>query len=113
MMIELPLPPSVNAMFIKSKPGSRRGKALSPQYVAWRKDVDETFERYGYGMLERPYGVSIRINVNNQSDIDNRVKAVLDALVRNGVIYGDQWIDELFVKRDRTVTGCVVEWWTL
>jgi Holliday junction resolvase RusA-like endonuclease len=113
MMIELPIPPSTNELFAKAWKGAKFGKGISVKYAAWRLDADEAFKRYGHGLSVRPYGVSIRVNVDNQSDIDNRVKAILDALVRNGVICGDQWIDELFVKRDATVTGCVVEWWTL
>lgn len=110
-MITLPIPPSVNEMFGKAHINSKFGKNLSKAYKVWRTDVDKLFMAKRFPVVIRPYGVEIRVNVNRNSDIDNRIKAVLDALERNKVICGDQWVDQLQVFRDPFVEGCVVRWW--
>lgn len=106
-MIVLPLPPSTNNLFINAKHG--KGRFLSPDYKAWRKSAAEALTLCAWDMPARPYSVTIRVNINHQSDIDNRVKAVLDLLVERKVIEGDHWINALHVYRDRTVDGCTVE----
>lgn len=106
-MIRLPTPPSTNNMFINAKNG--KGRFLSPAYKAWRKAACEALDICAWDMPAAPYGVTIRVNVNHQSDIDNRVKACLDLLVEHKVLTGDQWINALHVYRDRTIDGCTVE----
>jgi Holliday junction resolvase RusA-like endonuclease len=106
-MIALPLPPSTNNMFINAKNG--KGRFLSPAYKAWRKSAAEALDICAWDMPAPPYGVTIRVNVNHQSDIDNRTKAVLDLLVEHKVLTGDQWVNALHVYRDRTIEGCTVE----
>lgn len=106
-MIVLPVPPSTNNLFINAKTG--KGRFLSPAYKAWRKAAAEALTLCAWDMPCRPYDVTIRVNVNHQSDIDNRTKAVLDLLVEHKVIDGDQWVNALHVYRDRNVDGCTVE----
>lgn len=106
-MIALPLPPSTNNMFINAKNGN--GRFLSPVYKAWRKCAAKHLTLQSWDMPTPPYGVTIRVNVNHQSDIDNRTKAVLDLLVEHKVLTGDQWVNALHVYRDRTIEGCTVE----
>lgn len=106
-MIRLPVPPSTNNLFINARNG--RGRILSPDYKAWRKVAAKALTMSAWDMPSRPYDVTIRVNVNHQSDIDNRIKAVLDFLVEHKVIDGDQWVNALHVYRDRTIVGCTVE----
>lgn len=106
-MIALPLPPSTNNMFINARGG--KGRFLSPVYKAWRKSAAKALTLQSWDMPAPPYGVTIRVNVNHQSDIDNRVKACLDLLVEHKVLTGDQWVNALHVYRDRTIEGCTVE----
>lgn len=106
-MIALPLPPSTNNMFINAKNG--KGRFLSRAYKAWRKSAAKALDIHAWDMPAPPYGVTIRVNVNHQSDIDNRTKAVLDLLVEHKVLTGDQWVNALHVYRDRTIEGCTVE----
>lgn len=107
-MIALPMPPSVNALFVQSRMGSRRGRAPSPQYVKWEREAGQALERQPWPECAPPYAVTIAVNIDRRGDIDNRVKPILDLLVKHGVIAGDQWVDALFVRRDRTVAGCTV-----
>lgn len=106
-MIVLPLPPSTNNLFINARNG--RGRILSPDYKAWRKLAAKALTLQSWDMPGRPYGVTIRVNINHCRDLDNSTKAVLDLLVEHKVIDGDQWVNALHVYRDRTIEGCTVE----
>lgn len=107
-MIVLPLPPSVNELFVEARKGAYRGRAPSPQYARWKDAAGKALEAHEWPEVSPPYAVSISVNINHQGDIDNRIKAVLDLLVKHKVITGDQWINTLFVRRDRTIDGCTV-----
>lgn len=104
-MISLPLPPSLNNAFVNS----RSGRYRSPAYKAWQKAAADHLTLQSWDMPTPPYGVTIRLNINHRSDVDNRAKAVLDLLVKHGVLTGDQWVNALHVYRDRTIEGCTVE----
>jgi Holliday junction resolvase RusA-like endonuclease len=104
-MIELPLPPSTNNLFI-NLPG--KGRVRSGAYKAWERQASASLTFASWDMPTKPYTVTIRLNMDHRGDIDNRVKAVLDLLVRHGVLEGDQWVNELHVYRDRTVAACQV-----
>lgn len=106
-MIILPVPPSTNNLFINARNG--RGRILSPDYKAWRKLAAKALTLQSWEMPGRPYGVTIRVNINHRRDLDNSTKAILDLLVEHKVIDGDQWVNALHVYRDRTVYGCTVE----
>jgi len=104
-MICLPLPPSLNNAFFNRA----RGRTRSPDYKAWQEAAGKRLTLQSWDMPSPPYGVTIRVNINHKSDIDNRVKPVLDLLVKHGVLTGDQWVNAIHVYRDRTVDGCTVE----
>lgn len=114
MIIALPMPPSTNMMFINSRNATGKGRFPSPAYKAWKKAAAERLESYtALPKLEKPYGVHIRLNLNHQSDIANREKALCDALVTAGIICGDQWIDTLRIDRDATIPDAEIEVWSL
>lgn len=104
-MIQLPLPPSTNNLFI-NLPG--RGRVRSGAYKAWEKRARTALTFASWDMPARPYAITIRLNMDHRGDIDNRTKAVLDLLVKHKVIDGDQWVNELHVYRDRSVPECTV-----
>jgi Holliday junction resolvase RusA-like endonuclease len=103
MIISIPIPPSANALFIALRNGSR---VKSPVYQAWLKEVVPMMRR---DPMPKPYAITIRANVNHRRDIDNLAKPILDALVKAGLMIGDQWVNEVHVYRDRTVHRCTVE----
>ncbi len=109
----LPVPPGVNNLFasviIKGKPR----RIISRDYKAWREKAAKILDRYVTEPLPKPYGAHIRVHVNHCSDIDGRIKAVLDALVTAKIIIGDQWINTLRVDRDLSIPECSVEIWSL
>ena len=99
------MPPSANNMFFNVK---GRGRVISKDYAAWRVRAAEALTLAAWDMPAKPYTVIIRLNIDHKSDIDNRVKPVLDLLVKHKVISGDQWVNALHVYRDRTVAACQV-----
>lgn len=114
---QIPLPPSVNQMFTSPRPGSKRGRGLSPGYKIWR-DVAGSIAKRAYSRAERPiigqpYSAYLRIGIDHRSDLDGRIKATLDLLVKCLPIPDDRYIDRLVVERDRAVEGVIVELVTL
>lgn len=106
-MIALPLPPSLNNAFVNRQDG--KGRYRSSSYKAWQRAAGDCLSVSAWDMPKAPYGVTIRLNIDHRSDIDNRVKPVLDLLVKHGVLTGDQWVNSLHIYRDRTIDGCTVE----
>lgn len=113
MIFYLPMPPSVNEMYIIRKVKGRTGRSLGWGYRAWRDEAVKAMKRQwdeqGKPIVIAPLAVDIGINLNRRSDLDNRVKACLDALGK--AIPGmpdDRWIDDLRVYRDPTIEGARV-----
>lgn len=109
MNISLPMPPSTNNLF--ATVNGRR--VVSRDYNMWRKTAYELLRLFKGKPIEKPYGVHIRLDLNHKSDIDNRVKPILDALVASETICGDQWVNTIRVDRDHSVNECQVEVWSL
>lgn len=87
--VELPRPPSVNNAFVNNpKTG---GRYPSPDYKAWKKEAAQLLmaqrARCAVGPVE--IGITVQEIPRYPSDIDNRIKPVLDCLVENGIIDGD------------------------
>lgn len=84
--VEVPLPPSVNHLFVTR--GRRRFK--SPEYRAWLAAAVPLL-----AALVRPERLPVEITVlvlgkvNNSRDLDNLLKPLGDAVVRARVIPGD------------------------
>ena len=112
--VNLPLPPSTNMMFINSPNLKGKGRFPSPEYKAWKKEASgiliREWERQGCPTIDKPYSIYIRLNVNHQSDIFNREKAITDLLVATIPGFPDDcWINEGTIKRDRTIEAASVE----
>jgi Holliday junction resolvase RusA-like endonuclease len=113
MTFDLPLPPGVNNLFASILIKGKQRRIITRDYKAWREQAAKVLDCYSADPLPKPYGAHIRVNVNHRSDIDGRIKAVLDALVTANVIVGDQWLNTLRVDRDPTVRECTVEVWSM
>lgn len=92
IIYELPLPPSVNAMFANRSVGKQRarGRIRTEAYRKWREQAG--LHILCQGPLRKMAGsVNLRITISDgaSGDIDNRCKAVLDFLVHHGIIEGD------------------------
>lgn len=110
MTFDLPMPPSVNEMYVLRAVKGKTGRSLGFGYRKWRDSasslVKHAWREQGEPLVVAPLRVCIGINLNRRSDIDNRVKACLDVLGKAvPFMPDDRWIDDLRIYRDPTITG--------
>lgn len=87
--LQLPAPPSVN----KSMLNARTGRVMHPNVRAWRKTCAWMIKAAGQGRIDGRVAVAINVErINAHADIDNRVKLLLDLLVRERVIDDDRHV---------------------
>jgi crossover junction endodeoxyribonuclease RusA len=109
--LHLPFPPSVNTYYRRSK----HSTYLSQKGRDYKQKVAEVVSTH-YPLLENAMAgrlsvfLSLFPPTHRSMDIDNRVKATLDALQDAGVFEDDEQIDELHVVRREVVKGgrCMV-----
>ena len=98
MKITTPYPPSVNHMWVRNRNGSVRVSAAGKLF---RDEV--TMMRPGPGKLclTGRLAVSVRLHApdKRRRDLDNSMKALLDALAHALVYVDDSQIDRLVVER--------------
>ena len=104
LVLSLPFPPSMNTywrtfrgMTVLSKQGREFKAAVADYVVEYRvpKLVDSKL-RVSMVLFPRD---------KRKIDIDNRIKAVLDALQDAGVFNDDFQVDELSIVRGKTIKG--------
>jgi len=103
----LPMPPSVNGLFANS---GKRGRVRTPAYAKWARAAHWTIiSRCPQPRLvPPPYTVRISLPIVMRGDLDNRVKAVLDVLVKSGVMDDDSHVMDLRVIRELSEAECWV-----
>ena len=115
--LALPLPPTFNQAW---KPGRRAdGKAsliLAEEQKRFRRIVwTEVRAQLGLPIRPIPGRLMVRLELYQatriRQDIDNRIKALLDALKGAGVFEDDSQVDRLIVTRAGLLRGggCIVE----
>jgi len=85
---ELPRPPSVWDMYV----GWGKSRRLSAEYEAWRMGAGLMLnsQKRKQGKVSGPFRASIAFRrPSKRSDIDNRIKPVLDLLQFVGIIQND------------------------
>lgn len=107
IVLDLPLPPSVNAAFA----GGRAQRHLTMKTAAYRFWLQQVQERYGDHRIGAigavPYGLWIELPMKMRGDIDNRVKLLSDVLRRTkdagfglAVVEDDDAMSALYVQRE-------------
>jgi crossover junction endodeoxyribonuclease RusA len=102
--LTLPLPPSINCYWRKSP----RGMYITKDGKTFRQRVAEIVaERNAikFGAARLCVAMHVSMRDRRVADVDNRIKAALDALTHAGVYDDDSQIDELFVARGPIVKG--------
>ncbi|WP_332116045.1 RusA family crossover junction endodeoxyribonuclease [Azorhizobium caulinodans] len=107
--VDLPFPPSVNAAW-----RSVKGRVLlSKKYRQWLDEAEGRFLEQGAHKLPRVSGAfeaSIVLDAGKRrtSDVDNRIKPVLDALQRFGLVANDRHCDRLTIAWGDAPAGCSI-----
>ena len=104
LILDLPLPPSVNHYW--GQHGHRR--YVSKAGVAFKQQVAEYVIDYRVpklGTARLAMTVVLFPKDRRKQDIDNRIKALWDALADAGVFDNDEQIDTLFIERGEIKKG--------
>ena len=96
--LTLPLPPTINHYYGQRPKG---GRYIKPAGLAFRQTVAEIVAALGYATLTGRIALYAAIHPANKrkQDIDNRAKALQDALTHAGVWLDDEQIDILHLVR--------------
>jgi len=101
IQIEIPFPPSMNRLWRASKGG---GVYRSPEYAAWRKEAAWAIAAQSRGQsITGPFKITMLVVAPDKRhrDIDNLLKASLDAVAASGLIENDRhcrWIEARWVE---------------
>ena len=98
LILDLPLPPSVNHYW--GQHGHRR--YVSKAGIAFKAQVSDYVIEYRVpklGTARLAMTVVLFPKDRRKQDIDNRIKALWDALADAGVFDNDEQIDTLFIER--------------
>jgi hypothetical protein len=107
----LPLPPSSNMMFATDFKTKRR--FATKEYREWKRLAGATlfhqWQEAGRPQITKPYEVHIQVDINHQSDIVNREKAITDLLVSTIPDFpDDRWINRMLIERRRDMEASVI-----
>lgn len=113
IVLELPLPPSVNAAFANRRRGKGRGRIKTRAYRSWIDQADRHLLMQKRGLPREPILGQLRLEINvpasMRGDISNRIKLVEDFLVSRDITADDKNNWEVLIKRDKSITCCVVK----
>ncbi len=112
--VHLPFPPTANNLFSNIR-GSRGGRVISKAYKAWRLKAALSIYQQSLIPIMGPIKVEIWLGRPSQAkrDIDNYIKALLDALVNHRLIEGDHLVQSLRVSWcSKPGAKVVVEAWS-
>lgn len=105
MQIRLPYPPSINHYYR----AWRNRVVISAAGVRYRRDVAAVTEGQQKLLGRLRLEMTVYPPDRRRRDMDNVLKATLDALQHAGLYDDDSQIDELIVKRgNKVIAGCLV-----
>lgn len=94
--LELPIPPSLNAMFANAR---GKGRVKTREYRMWIKHAkwDVWLATKGqHKTIEGPFDVEIECDrPNMRRDLDNIIKPLLDILVSEDVVTDDRYVKRI------------------
>lgn len=108
VIIDLPTPPSVNALY-RNVVG--KGRVKTERYRTWATAAGWELRRQCPHGVPGRYGIRVTVGRtdNRRRDLSNTIKAVEDLLVAHGVVSDDSLCDEISMAWSRLVKGCRVE----
>ena len=99
LMIELPFPPSINHAWKLRVVGKRAMVYMSQEALNFRAEVKRRVGTITSTKARLSVTITLYAPNKRRYDIDNRVKAVLDAFTHAGVWDDDEQIDMITVFR--------------
>jgi Holliday junction resolvase RusA-like endonuclease len=98
--VEISMPPSLNNAY-RNVPG--KGRVKDEAYASWMNDAVKILAALvpAHQRIAGRISVSIVLPEKMRGDIDNRVKPILDALVKSGRVDDDRNVAELYVRKLR------------
>lgn len=110
IIIDLPMPPSVNRIWRANKAGKKR-VSISPEYDAWKKQADLLAMSSGQFRGIQPIRGKFEARIilkRVRGDLDNRAKGVLDWLQSRALIVDDKDCERLVLEWGDAPAGCRV-----
>ncbi|AGF74122.1 hypothetical protein BAnh1_02350 [Bartonella australis AUST/NH1] len=106
--LELPFPPSVNAMYANG--GNKRGRHKTARYKAWMTEAGYRIkDSHRQGLREYSLSVAVKRPDKRCRDIDNLVKPINDLLQGSGIIKNDSHCEQLTLSWDSALNcECLV-----
>lgn len=107
MIIRLPVPPSVNALYANRKRGRGYGRVKTGGYRQWIADADKWLLAQWRGLethsVSGPCAIAIRVP-KLRGDISNRIKAAEDFLVSRLITSDDSNNRKVSIEVDEKLT---------
>jgi crossover junction endodeoxyribonuclease RusA len=104
--VTLPLPPSANKLFA-NVPG--KGRVKTRAYKNWRRNA--ILSIFAQVRADRriggPVGLSFCVPTGMRGDLDNRLKATIDALVASNRIDDDKHVQSILILRGGADKGTI------
>lgn len=97
-VVNLPFPPPANNLYINARGG--HGRYLSPRYREWQAEAAGMIKQQRPGRVFGPFRVEIVLTRpdKRKRDIDGLIKALLDALVKGGIVKDDSLAERVSIE---------------
>ena len=105
IQINLPIPPSANALFANSHDG---GRHCTVQYEAWKTAAGWELLAQKPGRMTGAYEITIEVarpTTRRRMDVANREKAISDLLVKHRVVTDDSLAEAVTMKWGEGFSG--------
>ena len=113
IILTLPTPPSVNALYANRKRGRGRGRIKTKAYRDWLVQADKWLLTQKRNLPKEPVAGNLKliitIPMSKRSDASNFVKAPEDFLVSRMITGDDRNNWEVTVKKDTLLDCCFIE----
>ena len=100
MKVNLPIPPSANNLF-GNRPG---GRYPMKHYLEWQEEAGWALKTAKVKFDNKvPYRFSVLVPRDMIGDVDGRIKAPLDLLVKHEIVADDRFCISVFAERSAFV----------
>lgn len=105
MHLAIPIPPSVNSAW---RNVAGKGRVRTKEYRVWAAEAGWALKVQRAPHIGGKVTVDIGVARIPNADVDNRIKPVLDLLVKMNVIDDDRYVEKVSAEWRDDITGAVV-----